>query len=233
MYRVPMTTQQMEEESRKATAEGMRQIAEALAKKQAEPQVSDSSDDLSDSSSGTSRSGGSRSGGRRRTRHRREPKTKTPAADKLEDRIRYLQLDLVNAKVDTEDARTEVVALKTRLDPYTRANNELGFMRSALDRSKKGLDELTNTQLARKIGLFKEETTEHIALCTVAVNKIELHEIKAGLERVIVAERRKILNQLETLESILWWREMKLLALIYGGVFAVVFLITTVLLYLF
>lgn len=231
MYRTPMTVQQMEEESRKATAEGMRQIAEALAKKQAEPKVSDdSSDGLTDDSDGDS--DGSRKG-RRRLPRRREPKTKTPAADKLEDRIRYLQLDLVNAKVDTEDARTEVVVLKGRLEPYTRANNELAFMRSALDRSKKGLDELTNMQLARKIGLFKEETTEHIVLCTAAVNKIELHEIKAGLERVIVAERRKIVNQLETLESILWWREMKLRAFVYGGAFAVFVLIATVLFYLF
>ena len=224
-----MTVQQMEEESRKATAEGMRQIAEALAKKQAEPKVSDESsdDDSDDSDSSDDRKGG------RRSRRRREPKTKTPAADKLEDRIRYLQLDLANAKVDVDDARVEAVMLKARLEPYTRANNELGFMRSALERSKKGLEELTTKQLANKISLFKEESSEHIVLCTAAVNKIDLHEIKAGLERVIVAERRKIVNQLETLESILWWREMKLRALIYGGAFTVVLLIALVLFYLF
>jgi hypothetical protein len=229
MYRTPMTVQQMEEESRKATAEGMRQIAEALAKKQAEPKVSDESsdDDSDDSDSSDDRKGG------RRSRRRREPKTKTPAADKLEDRIRYLQLDLANAKVDVDDARVEAVMLKARLEPYTRANNELGFMRSALERSKKGLEELTTKQLANKISLFKEESSEHIVLCTAAVNKIDLHEIKAGLERVIVAERRKIVNQLETLESILWWREMKLRALIYGGAFTVVLLIALVLFYLF
>ena len=225
-----MTVQQMEEESRKATAEGMRQIAEALAKKQAEPKVSDeSSDDLTDSDSSDSDD----RKGSRRPRRRREPKTKTPAADKLEDRIRYLQLDLANAKVDVDDARVEATMLKARLEPYTRANNELGFVRSALERSKKGLDDLTNVQLARKIALFKEETTEHSALCRAAVNKIELHEIKAGMERVIASDLRKILNQLETLESILWWREMKVRGLVYGGGFAVLVLIVMLLFYLF
>jgi len=126
--------------------------------------------------------------------------------EKLESRIRYLQLDVANAKVDTQDAVAELGRLKDRLEPYIKANNELAFIASAIDRSSKGLDDLTIKQFKHKMELFASEVNEHIGLCAVAVGKIDLHQVKAGLERLIAAERRRVAKRTGELQTWLWWR---------------------------
>ena len=197
-----MTSEQMKEESRKATEAGMREVAEALAKKQA---AAPASSDESDSSGGCS-SDSSRS--RRRARKRVD----TGVTDRLESRIRYLQLEMANAQVEIQDAQAATASVKDRLDPYIKANHEFGFIQSAIERSSKGLDDLTIKQFAAKMNLFNEEVKEHLGLCAVAINKIDLHQVKAGLERVLAAERRRVAKRTDELKTSLWWREKRELA---------------------
>jgi len=191
-----MTSEQMKEESRKATEAGLREVAEALAKKQA---AASSWADSDSSSSGGCSSDSSRS--RRRARKRVD----TGVTDRLESRIRYLQLELANAQVDVQDARALHEAAKGRLDPYITANHEFGFIQSAIERSSKGLEDLTIKQFRAKMTLFTEEAKEHLGLCAVAINKIDLHQVKAALERVHAAERRRVAKRTDELKMSLWW----------------------------
>ena len=54
---------------------------------------------------------------------------------------------------------------KTMNDIYMKVNNELGFIRSAIDRSKKNLADLTIKQYKNKVALFVDESNEHVMLC--------------------------------------------------------------------
>jgi hypothetical protein len=138
-------------------------------------------------------------------------------------------LDLANAKVETQDAVGEMSRLKDRLEPYIRANNELAYITSAIDRSTKGLDDLTIKQFKNKMELFVSEVNEHIGLCAVAVAKIDLHQVKAGLERLIAAERRRVAKRVGELQTWLWWRlrmeEAAYTALVVLGLFLLYWLL--------
>jgi len=206
MYRPQLTPSQMEEASRKATADGMREVAEALNKKENKNKNksdSDTNSDTSDSSSNVKKS------------HTSKPfviqknvSDNSAVINKLEQQVHYLRLDLVNSKVEVDDARTEVIKLKTITDIYTKINNELGFIRSAIERSHKNLDDLTIKQFKHKVDLFVEESNEHVVLCERSINKIELHEIKFALERVLIAERKKIIKYTSDLNYKIWIKEL-------------------------
>lgn len=192
IYTNHVTVEQMEEQKRKATAEGMRELAAALAARgsrvlnpEDESEVSDmdySSDDDE----------------RRRKRSRTGPKvfnvSNSTAVEKLENRIRFLQLDLTNAHVDIEDARVRVEKLTDTIAPYKRVNDELAFLKSSLTRALQNTDKLTKVQLDLRFKLFYEEANEHATLCSASINKIELDEVKAGLLRVLTAERKRIVQ---------------------------------------
>lgn len=201
-FRIPITEEQRKEEARIATEEGMREVAAATASAAA---AAADEEDFDDCCSSCSEESADR--GRRRGRGRGSGSGSAAAAtEKLESRVRYLQLDLANAKVDTQDATDELGRVKERLAPYIKANNELAFIASAIDRSTKGLEDLTIKQFKHKLDLFVSEVNEHIGLCTVAVGKIDLHQVKAGLERLIAAERRRVVKRTGELQTWLWWR---------------------------
>ena len=204
-FRVPMTEEQRREEARIATEEGMRELATATAAAAAAAATAaDDDDDDEYFSSSSSDSSEGRGRGRKRGHSGRSA---AAATEKLESRIRYLQLDLANAKVETQDAVADVGRVKDRLEPYIKANNELAYIGSAIDRSTKGLDDLTIKQFKHKMDLFISEVNEHIGLCAVAVGKIDLHQVKAGLERLIAAERRRAGKRTSELQTWLWWRQ--------------------------
>ena len=199
-----MTLAQMEEASRKATADGMREIAEALAKKNNKdhPDSNNTTDTDSDDNNG------------KYARKLKDNKSNTNSAvEKLESQIHYLRMDLINSKVEVDDARIEVNKYKNISDIYVKINNELGFIRSAIDRSNKNLNDLTIKQFKNKVALFVEEAKEHIVLCEQAINKIELHEIKFAFERIINAEKKKINRYNNELQDQIWWMETKKITL--------------------
>lgn len=149
MFCTQKTAEQMAEESRKATIEGMRQVAEALKRKK-KRRVS-----LESSSSD-------------------ESFVVEESTSKLEERIHYLQLDLSNAEVEKQDLKEEVDKLKNRLNPYKRINEEVQNLNSSLDRATRNCDGLTLEQLEKKLSTFIEEFTEHYQLCQVQMNKLDL-----------------------------------------------------------
>lgn len=207
MYRQQLTPSQMEEASRKATADGMREVAEALNKKEnkinKDNSDTDNSNSDTDSSSNVKKSHTSKS-----FIIQKKVSDNSAVIDKLEQQVHYLRLDLVNSKVEIDDARKEVIKLKSINDIYTKINNEFGFIRSAIERSQKNLDDLTVKQFKYKVALFIEEANEHVGLCERSINKIELHEIKFALERVLVAERKKIVKYTSDLNYKIWVKEL-------------------------
>jgi isoleucyl-tRNA synthetase len=211
---VKMTLAQMEEASRKATVDGMREIAEAFAKKNNKEQPDSDTTTTTDSDDKNVKY----------VRKSKENKSNTNSAvEKLESQIHYLRMDLINSKVELDDTRTDVNKYKNISDLYVKINNELGFIRSAIDRSNKNLTDLTIKQFKNKVALFVEEANEHVVLCEQSINKIELHEIKFALERIINAEKKKINRYNNELQDQIWWMEAKKIMLQYTfGFFIIV-----------
>ncbi len=205
IFTVRCTPEQAAEQSRIATAEGMKQVAAALAERAMLKPITDTENDSDDSYDSSDSSKGSRS--RKRRRRSKKSSDKVEISE-FERRAHYLQLELGNAKVDNDDLRTEVSKLKTHLDPYKVINNELTYLRGAIDRSNKDLDLLTVAQVEKRFALYKEEYNEHIALCTAAVAKLgELAEIKVCFMRVLNAERKRAAKAEYSLTFVIWLRK--------------------------
>jgi hypothetical protein len=193
IYTNHVSAEQMEEQKRKATAEGMRELAAAMAARSARVMNPEDESEVSDmdySSDEEER--------RANKRSRTGPKvihvSNSGTVEKLESRIRFLQLDLTNAHVDVEDAKAKVEKLTDTIAPYKRVNDELAFLKSSLVRALQNTGNLNKIQLDLRFKLFKEEANEHAALCNAAINKVELDEVKAALLRVLTAERKRIVQ---------------------------------------
>lgn len=195
MYRIPMTAAQMAEESRKATAEGMRQIAAALAERKVQHSSPLSVSDDSDSGS---------EDGRRNRRKRHTPSESDFKVRQLESRTHILGVELAAAKVEVDDMRQERDTLKGQIEVFGRINNELALLKSATGRVMKGTETLSLNQLVQRSRLFKEEMTEHAALCYAALGRITQDEIRSGITRVIESEKRKAATLSSSLGWVIW-----------------------------
>ena len=189
MFSTKMTPAAAAEQSRIATAQGMRDVAAALAAAQYEP-ILESDGSCDDSSSDSSR--------KRKRRRRRTTPSRSIHED--ESAAHYVRLELMNAKVDNDDLRTEISKLKDSLDPYNVINNELAYIKSSIERSNKDTEQLTLIQLEKRRFLFKEEYKEHIALCSAACSKLTLAEVKSSFLRIIAVEKKRALNAENSLE---------------------------------
>jgi len=193
IYTNHVSVEQMEEQKRRATAEGMRELAAALAARKANVMNPEDESEVSDmdySSDEEDRRASKRS----RTGPKVIHVTNSGVVERLENRIRFLQLDLTNAHVDVEDAKTKVEKLTDTIAPYKRVNDELAFLKGSLTRALQNTDKLTKNQLDLRFKLFYEEANEHAALCNASINKIELDDVKAALLRVLTAERKRIVQ---------------------------------------
>ena len=111
-YATRMSVSDAAEQSRIATAQGMRDVAAALRERGANSHCSDD-DGVSVSSTDSSE---------RRHKRRRRDKTVSRTNDG-EKQAHYLKLELANAHVDIDDLKAEVAKMKAILDPYSAVNN--------------------------------------------------------------------------------------------------------------
>lgn len=192
-YATRMSAAEAAEQSRIATAQGMRDVAAALRERAALPSDDSSSVSSSDSSD------------RRHKRRRREKVV--VRNDDGEKTAYYLKLELANAKVDIDDLKVEQTKMKAILEPYNVINNELAFLKSATERSNKDLHTLTFAQLGKRLTIYKEEYREHYALCNAALAKVGLSEVRNSLARVLNAEKRRASGAEKSLERTIWVRE--------------------------
>ena len=212
----------MKEESRAATAEGMREIAAALAAKG--PNVdSDSSIELLDSSdedesSYTSSSSGSGSRRHRRHHHRRRKHRKSDSAgsaavDKMEQRVHYLKLDLSNAKVEVEELRAEVIRLKTKTMAFDNVDKQFAALKKIMNDAVEDTSDLNRKQVHNKYYRFLEESAKQVEVCSAALVSIEPNNIRLALLRVNEAEKRKLIAIERSFHFILTMKRLKEFAL--------------------
>lgn len=174
-YCARSTVKEAEEQMRKATAEGMREIAVALAKKRVLSEFDSDSDSESDSSA-------------EYINHFGKP-TKSV---NLETRIHYLKLDLSNAKVEIDDIKSELTLAKQRINTYNEINKELSVLASyggwLLDANS-----LTIKQLQLKHTSFIQDTEKHITLCDNAIKMCDLADLKNSLSKVLAIEKERVI----------------------------------------
>ena len=229
-YSTKISLSQMAEESKKATEEGMRQLAIAMASAEANntPDSSDSSYSSDSSDSDSFKSIDSKKQKQMHVKiHSRYEKFDK---EKLENRIHYLTLDLTNSKVETDDMRLEVESLKKRLTPFIRVNDELAFIKSATNRAFNNTGKLYSNQLVQKSIQFHEEASEHIILCSSSIAKIELDEIRLSMTRILDAERRKVLKIENSYNTLILKTQIKE-AMGVGSIWLVAFAILVAVLY--
>lgn len=190
VYTTRMSVEAAAEERQRATAEAMKDLAATLNNPESD-QMSDCSSDCSDSSHIDE--------ALLVARHKRA-RSSTVQYDNpralitgLERRLHYLQLELTNKLVDLDDKELELAAAVDWIKTVRAVNNEVGFLRGAVQRGfVADARYVTAVQMEQRLKLFREETSEHASLCASAINKIDLDEIKQGLTRVLVAERKKL-----------------------------------------
>jgi len=178
------TPEQMAQESKIATMEGMKDIAQGLASKKRKInedfyEACSTSDSQEEALYNT---------------HilRRSNRLPIVRAEKnLQERIHYLTLDLTNATVALDDKNTELVKLQEKFNIYIKIEDELAILGN-MNLYLKNLDSMTADQIAKSYKLFMEDSNEHLALCGNYIEKIEYSFIKKSLERVLKAERYRM-----------------------------------------
>lgn len=200
-YATRFTPAEAAEQSRIATAEGLKQVAAALAERAGQNKSPIESADSYDSSDSSESDCGHR---KRKRRHVRKNQTEDTGSSEHERRAHYLQLELANAKVDIDELKTEVSKLKTFNDPFAVVNNELSFLKSSIERANRDLDQFTIVQLEKRAALYKDEYSEHIALCNAAIAKVSLAEVKNSFLRVVAAERKRAIKAENSLILTIW-----------------------------
>ena len=158
-YVTKRTASQMNEESKKATEEGMKAAAAAMEECFL---TSDSEDDTVDSKSNKT------------TIHR------------LETRIHYMQLDMANTSSELIERTEELSSVKYELDIIKKIDNELALLGN-LKFHLKDIESLTAQQIKKRLALFKEEQHEYEQLCMSNISKIAHVHVKAGLRIALLS----------------------------------------------
>lgn len=206
-----MTVEEMAEQSRKATAEGMRELAAAAAAFATRKQSSVYEDSDCDWES-------------------EHDSPKMASVEKLESRIHYLTLDLTNATVELDDANLKIEQLNLQMTPFRRVNDELTYLKSSLTRALKDTGGMNKNQLELRFKLFREEANEHAALCNASIGRIELDEVKQGMLRVLNSERRRILATEKSFKWVILVAQLKELTL-WSCTWLAVFMVVVAVLY--
>lgn len=206
-----MTVEEMAEQSRKATAEGMRELAAAAAAFATRKQSTVYEDSDCDWES-------------------EHDSPKMASIEKLESRIHYLTLDLTNATVELDDANLKIDQLSLQMTPFRRVNDELTYLKSSLTRALKDTGGMNKNQLELRFKLFREEANEHAALCNASIGRIELDEVKQGMLRVLNSERRRILATEKSFKWVILVAQLKELTL-WSCTWLAVFMVVVAILY--
>lgn len=179
-----MTPSQMAEESRKATEEGLKQLANFVAHNRNKvstlrPTTRARHESDSDSDSDSTASTSSKK--RKRSRLIDSSDVKV-ISNNLESKIRYLKLDLVNAKVEIDEQKAIVLTHSEKLQKYLKIDTELSILNNLVDSSLKNISSYTLEQIENKYRAFTNKSNEHLELCTQAIATIPHQDVASSLE---------------------------------------------------
>jgi len=205
VYTTRMSVEAAAEERRRCTAEAMKELSATIGAALNNPEMEQSGQfgqfGQSDQSDGSESDADDALLRQRQTKRARtagqcycgNPVNSKALITGLETRLHYLQLQLTNTLVELDDKQLEVTSANDWIKSMRVVNNEIGFLRGAVQRGfTADARYVTSKQKEQRLKMFREETGEHGQLCLAAINKIDLDEIKQGLTRVLVAERKKL-----------------------------------------
>ena len=166
-YCTKKTDAEMAEESKKATAEGMKNLAKSFIV-----------EDFNDSDS----------------QEEEKPKSRSNARlEKLETRIHYMQLELLNAKVDLDDANEKLAFHKKSLDLYAAIDKEFAIL-DGMDSYLNDRWDLTMPKLEARYKEFLEKSYDQIMICQKAIEEIDLPHLRYMMNISLNEMRNKIVG---------------------------------------
>jgi hypothetical protein len=166
------TSSEMNDEAKKATAEGMRQIAAALSTKNFEEHT-DEEEDL--------------------TPKRSSARIANARVEKLETRIHYLQLDLANVTVDLDDTKNALVLYQGRYEVYLNIDKQFAILHQ-MNSYLNNKWQLTLAQLEKKHSDFLDKSAFQLDICEDSIEKIDLPIVKSMMQISLNEMRKQIIN---------------------------------------
>ena len=166
------TSSEMSDEAKKATAEGMRQIAAALSTKNFEEHT-DEEEDL--------------------TPKRSSARIANARVEKLETRIHYLQLDLANVTVDLDDTKNALVLYQERYEVYLNIDKQFAILHQ-MNSYLNNKWQLTLAQLEKKHSDFLDKSAFQLDICEDSIEKIDLPIVKSMMQISLNEMRKQIIN---------------------------------------
>ena len=179
------TNEQAMEESKKATEEGLKQVAEAMLKQRAE------SKEAVDSvySEGSEDSDDGHIIIRRKNRDNGEVKT-------LETRVHYMKVELASSIAQLDDLKKQIESLNTRFNVFNEIELNLAYL-SSLDFYLKGMDKLTLEELQQKMVAFNEERYKYVKICTDNITSLEHQELKKSMTLTLRRKEQQLYLSVE------------------------------------
>lgn len=210
------TSEQMADESKKATEEGMRVIAEALKAKTQAPPLDVPESDITQTSDSEAEIIVTK------TRRCVSKKKCMPSqdTDKLETRIHYLKLDNSNLIVENTDLKHTNETLANRLNLFTTIDTHLTIIKELITSSQNNNSQLTDSQLSSKIQHFDELMTSHIVTINNVLTQIPLKEVRNVFHVRLIDER---VNAVKVHNELAWLLTKKMVinaliaSIIYGS----------------
>jgi len=169
------------EESKKATEEGLKQVAEAMLKQRAESKEAVDSTDSEDSDDGHIII--------RRKRDNGEVKT-------LETRVHYMKVELASSIAQLDDLKKQLESLNTRFNVFNEIELNLAYL-SSLDFYLKGMDKLTLEELQQKMVAFNEERYKYVKICTDNITSLEHQELKKSMTLTLRRKEQQLYLSVE------------------------------------
>ena len=199
-----LTAAEMEARSKTATAEALKQLRTAMLSK-ADHEQSDSDSDLSSDDGSEERfgEGAPQSHSQDRRRRRRTHKS-SEAIRKLETRERHMQLEVVNAQAEKEEAQEEKARLLAEVVlPVRKVEEELCSLKKVVQRTFKTSS--GSAELKEQLHAWRQECEAHSKICTANLEQLSaLPTVKACLSSALSTE----MAALEGLERD-WMRKLR------------------------
>jgi len=168
-YCTKKTDAEMAEESKKATAQGLKNLAESFLEEEFKESDSDSEKE-------------------------EKPKSRSNARlEKLETRIHYMQLELLNAKVDLDDANEKLLIHKKRQDLHATIDKEFAIL-NGMDSYLNDRWDLSMPKLEARHKEFLEKSYDQLEICQNAVEEVELPHLRYMMHISLNEMRNKMIR---------------------------------------
>lgn len=150
--------------------------------------------------------------------------------NELEKKHHFLRMELLNTQIDNDD---QVKTIKKSLDPLKSLNDQLCYINSLKQRTKKmnKLDDIKNSsshEMKKRLNKIQDEYNEYLEEAEKFLNLVELHEVRNCVAKAIDKERIELelfkksykckINMRDSYEIIQLWSIIGFLGAILFGI---------------